>query len=188
MGVVETVHNIRSRVLLELLAVGLEEEPSPPFHQPTPIGATPAPAPTKIRVLSMNVWGIPVTPYNATERAQAIGAILEEKAKDWDIITLQEVWHRREKRIIVHAALRAGFAYSHYFHPAVGFPLPIGHDSFGTGLLVLSKFPPFIGHVPPVPLDGPAVCAARSRLYLRTRASGSFASTARMAPRWPICT
>ncbi|EQC37147.1 hypothetical protein SDRG_05374 [Saprolegnia diclina VS20] len=139
MGVVETVHNIRSRVLLELLAVGLEEEPTPPFHQPTPLGATPAPAPTKIRVLSMNVWGIPVTPY-CTERAQAIGAILEEKAKDWDIITLQEVWHRREKRIIVHAALRAGFAYSHYFHPAVGFPLPIGHDSFGTGLLVLSKF------------------------------------------------
>ncbi|OQR93219.1 transmembrane protein [Achlya hypogyna] len=131
MGVVQ-------RVLQELLAVGLEDEPSPPFHQPA-VTAETGPAPTKIRVLSMNVWGIPVTPY-CTERATAIGAILNEKAESWDIITLQEVWHRREKRIIVNAALRAGFAYSHYFHPAVGFPLPIGHDSFGTGLLVLSKF------------------------------------------------
>ncbi|OQS05974.1 transmembrane protein [Thraustotheca clavata] len=135
---VEALRGKLNRIFLELFEIGLEDEPSPPFHQLENVADMTEP-PTKIRVLSMNVWGIPVTPY-CTERATAMGAILKEKAEDWDIIALQEVWHRREKRIIVNAALRAGFAYSHYFHPAVGFPLPIGHDSFGTGLLVLSKF------------------------------------------------
>jgi sphingomyelin phosphodiesterase 2 len=54
---------------------------------------------------------------------------------------LQEIWHRRERNIVITRAQKAGFHYYHYFQPAIGFPVPLGADSFGTGLLVLSKYP-----------------------------------------------
>jgi sphingomyelin phosphodiesterase 2 len=81
--------------------------------------------------------GLPISP-KCTERAFEVGNLLQE---EWEVVVLQEIWHRRERNIIISAAEKAGFHYYHYFHPAVGFPLPIGYDSFGTGLLVLSKFP-----------------------------------------------
>ncbi|KAF0694389.1 Aste57867_14729 [Aphanomyces stellatus] len=137
MGVGETLENIKNRVYMELFQIGLDDHVVPSFET-TKVHATDG-SPLTIRVLSLNVWGIPVSPY-VIERATAIGRMLEAKSDEFDIVTLQEVWHRREKNIILKAATRAGYGYSHYFHPAVGFPLPIGHDSFGTGLLILSKY------------------------------------------------
>ncbi|ETV92144.1 hypothetical protein, variant [Aphanomyces invadans] len=136
MGLGKTLRDIKRRVAMELFEADVDENVAPSFviskvHEPN--------APKSIRVLSMNVWGIPVSPH-VLERAAAIGRMLEARSTEFDIVTLQEVWHRREKNIILCAATRAGFGYSHYFHPAVGFPLPIGHDSFGTGLLILSKY------------------------------------------------
>ncbi|RHY18630.1 hypothetical protein DYB25_004848 [Aphanomyces astaci] len=136
MGLGQTLRNIKARVTMELFQIDVDEHVAPSFkgskvHEPN--------APKSIRVLSLNVWGIPVSPH-VLERAAAIGRMLEARSGEFDIVTLQEVWHRREKNIILSAATRAGFGYSHYFHPAVGFPLPIGHDSFGTGLLILSKY------------------------------------------------
>ncbi|CAK4084581.1 unnamed protein product [Aphanomyces euteiches] len=136
MGFAETLRNIRDRVYMELFQIDLEDHVVPTFKS-TKVHS--ADSPLTIRVLSLNVWGIPVSPY-VIERAAAIGRMLEAKSDEFDIVTLQEVWHRREKNIILKAATRAGFGYAHYFHPAVGFPLPIGYDSFGTGLLVLSKY------------------------------------------------
>ncbi|DBA04328.1 TPA: hypothetical protein N0F65_002090 [Lagenidium giganteum] len=90
----------------------------------------------KLRILSLNAWGIPTAP-KCTERAAEIASAIE----NYEIVVLQEIWHRRERSLIISRAYDIGFHYYHYFHPAVGFPLPMGPDSFGTGLLVLSKFP-----------------------------------------------
>lgn len=73
-----------------------------------------------------------------TERAVEIANAIEG---DFELVVLQEIWHRRERNLIISRAEQAGFHYYHYFNPAIGFPVPLGHDSFGTGLLVLSKFP-----------------------------------------------
>lgn len=74
-----------------------------------------------------------------TERAAEIATAIETGG--FDVVVLQEIWHRRERNLIISRAARAGFAFYHYFNPAIGFPVPLGHDSFGTGLLVLSRFP-----------------------------------------------
>lgn len=82
--------------------------------------------------------GLPVAP-KVTERAVEIANAIESSG--FEVVVLQEIWHRRERNLIITRAQAAGFHFYHYFNPAIGFPVPLGHDSFGTGLLVLSKFP-----------------------------------------------
>lgn len=80
--------------------------------------------------------GLPVAPQSlerAREVANAIG--------DFDLVVLQEIWHVRERNLILAGAQAHGFGFYHYFNPSVGFPVPFGPDAFGTGLLVLSRFP-----------------------------------------------
>ena len=57
----------------------------------------------------------------------------------YDVITLQEVWHRRERDVLIAAAAAAGLVHHHYFEAGAGFPLWRGVE--GTGLLVLSRWP-----------------------------------------------
>lgn len=73
-----------------------------------------------------------------TERALEIANAIQGP---YEMVVLQEIWHRRERNLIISRAKEAGFHYYHYFNAAVGFPVPLGADSFGTGLLALSKFP-----------------------------------------------
>ncbi|KAF4321861.1 hypothetical protein G195_004908 [Phytophthora kernoviae 00238/432] len=80
---------------------------------------------------------LPVAPQ-VSERAAEIASAI---SNDLELVVLQEIWHIRERNLIIARAQEAGFEYYHYFNPAVGFPFPLGPDSFGTGLLVLSKFP-----------------------------------------------
>ncbi|KAF1313139.1 Sphingomyelin phosphodiesterase-like protein, partial [Globisporangium splendens] len=136
----EVVDRIRRRVALEMLDLEpIEEPPAPRTDWPqwaTEEGSSDAKDVT-IRVLSLNAWGLPVAP-KVTERAIEIANAIEG---EYEIVVLQEIWHRRERNLIISRAEQAGFHYYHYFNPAIGFPVPLGHDSFGTGLLVLSKFP-----------------------------------------------
>lgn len=81
--------------------------------------------------------GLPVAP-KCTERAAEIASAI---SSDYELVVLQEIWHLRERNLVIAKAQQSGFHYYHYFNPAVGFPFPMGADSFGTGLLVLSKFP-----------------------------------------------
>ncbi|CAH0474476.1 unnamed protein product [Peronospora belbahrii] len=90
-----------------------------------------------LRVLSLNAWGLPVAP-KCTERAVKIANAISSA---YELVVLQEIWHIRERHLIISKAQENGLHYYHYFNPAVGFPFPMGADSFGTGLLVLSKFP-----------------------------------------------
>ncbi|CAI5707956.1 hypothetical protein KXD40_005014 [Peronospora effusa] len=81
--------------------------------------------------------GLPVAP-KCTERAAKIA---NDISSDYELVVLQEIWHMRERHLIIFKAQESGFYCYHYFNLAVGFPFPMGVESFGTGLLVLSKFP-----------------------------------------------
>ncbi|RLN88884.1 hypothetical protein BBJ28_00017348 [Nothophytophthora sp. Chile5] len=132
----EVVERIRRRVLLEVFDLDPVVTPPPP-RSPWPQWSASDWSDVQLRVLSLNAWGLPVAPQ-CTERAAEIANAIDS---DLELVVLQEIWHIRERNLIIARAQQAGFDYYHYFNPAVGFPFPLGPDSFGTGLLVLSKFP-----------------------------------------------
>ena len=72
---------------------------------------------------------------------QRIEAITRVFKDEWDVIVFQEVWHRRERNQLIQCGVQAGYRAYHYFKAAVGFPLPLGHNAFSTGLLVLARHP-----------------------------------------------
>ncbi|KAJ0403082.1 hypothetical protein P43SY_009149 [Pythium insidiosum] len=130
----DVVQRIQRRFFTEVLDLDpIADPPAPRADWPTWSNT----ADCRLRVLSLNAWGLPVAPH-CTERAVEIANAIDDS---FDIVVLQEIWHRRERNIIIWGAQKAGFEYYHYFQAATGFPIPFGADSFGTGLLVLSKYP-----------------------------------------------
>ncbi|CAN0466915.1 unnamed protein product, partial [Ectocarpus sp. 8 AP-2014] len=91
----------------------------------------------KLRVLTQNLWGIPVISRCLEARVHAFAKTL---GVGWDVIALQEVWHARERDALRRAALAAGLRYSRHFEHGCGAPL-LGPGMGGTGLLILSRFP-----------------------------------------------
>ncbi|KAF1782538.1 Endonuclease/exonuclease/phosphatase [Phytophthora cactorum] len=130
------VERIRQRVLLEVFNLDPVATPAPSRAE-WPLWTEQDKQHIKLRVLSLNAWGLPVAP-KCTERAAEIASAI---SSDFELVVLQEIWHLRERNLVISKAQKNGFHYYHYFNPAVGFPFPMGADSFGTGLLVLSKFP-----------------------------------------------
>ncbi|OWZ15939.1 Sphingomyelin phosphodiesterase [Phytophthora megakarya] len=130
------VERIRQRVLLEVFNLDPVATPAP-SRATWPSWTEQDKRSVELRVLSLNAWGLPVAP-KCTERAVEIASAI---SNDYELVVLQEVWHLRERNLVISKAQQSGFHYYHYFNPAVGFPFPMGADSFGTGLLVLSKFP-----------------------------------------------
>lgn len=130
------MERIRQRVLLEVFNLDPVATPAPSRAE-WPLWTDQDKQHVKLRVLSLNAWGLPVAP-KCTERAAKIASAI---SSDFELVVLQEIWHMRERNIVISKAQKSGFHYYHYFNPAVGFPFPMGADSFGTGLLVLSKLP-----------------------------------------------
>uniref|UniRef100_A0AAV1U174 Endonuclease/exonuclease/phosphatase domain-containing protein n=1 Tax=Peronospora matthiolae TaxID=2874970 RepID=A0AAV1U174_9STRA len=128
--------HVLQRVLLEWLKLDPVATPSP-CRALWPHWTDQDKQQVKLRVLSLNAWGLPVAP-KCTERAVNIANAISNA---YDLVVLQEIWHVRERNLIIAKAQKNGFHYYHYFNSAVGFPFPMGADSFGTGLLVLSTFP-----------------------------------------------
>ncbi|CAM9762294.1 unnamed protein product [Pylaiella littoralis] len=91
----------------------------------------------KLRVLTQNLWGLPVISRCLEARVHAFAKTL---GGGWDVIALQEVWHARERDALRRAALSADLRYSRYFEHGCGAPV-LGAGMGGTGLLVLSRFP-----------------------------------------------
>ncbi|CAM9175811.1 unnamed protein product [Ascophyllum nodosum] len=91
----------------------------------------------KLRVLTQNLWALPVIGRYLEARVHAFAKTL---GRGWDVIALQEVWHARERDALRRAALAAGLRYSRHFEQGCGAPI-MGSGSGGTGLLVLSRFP-----------------------------------------------
>ncbi len=90
----------------------------------------PEPAPTTLRVLTYNIWGIPIITPARAERVAAIGEALAEIEPD--LVALQEVWMERDALALTRALERAGLPHVRSF--ATTFP-------GGSGLLVASRYP-----------------------------------------------
>ncbi len=84
----------------------------------------------KLRVLTLNVWGLswPIG-RDLLERVRAIGRELERL--DLDITALQEVWSEAARNELIEAGRRAGL--THAWHDP--------NTDTGGGLLVLSRLP-----------------------------------------------
>ncbi|CAM9106109.1 unnamed protein product, partial [Discosporangium mesarthrocarpum] len=90
----------------------------------------------KIRILTQNLWAVPIVSQCMEARVHAFLRTLGS----WDIMALQEVWHGRERDAIRRAAQNSGLRYCRHFQLGYGLPL-LGLGSGGTGLMILSRYP-----------------------------------------------
>jgi len=92
--------------------------------------ATQAAAPVRLRVLTWNVWGLPVVSPNMEAR---IAALPDAIAKlDPDVVLLQELWEETTGERVRQGLERHGYRYTSH----------LAHTAFGmTGLFTASKLP-----------------------------------------------
>jgi sphingomyelin phosphodiesterase 2 len=84
-----------------------------------------------MRVLTFNVWGLPVACKDLPHRTAHISEYLESHGKQLDVVLLQEVWTKGVAKQFMSAATKAGLLYSLVFES----------NLLGAGLLVLSRYP-----------------------------------------------
>ncbi|XP_023170648.2 putative neutral sphingomyelinase [Drosophila hydei] len=82
----------------------------------------------ELKILTLNIWGIPLVSSNRAPRIEAISK--ELSSGQYDIVSLQEVWSQHDSEQLQQGTASV-LPYSHYFHSGV----------MGAGLLVLSKYP-----------------------------------------------
>ncbi|NWJ48195.1 MAG: endonuclease/exonuclease/phosphatase family protein [Chloroflexi bacterium] len=84
---------------------------------------------TKLRALTLNVWGVP---FFTAERKMRIAAIAQHLLElKPDVVAIQEAWLSLDRRTLVEGGKRAGLKHWHYFASGVN----------GSGLLLLSRYP-----------------------------------------------
>lgn len=94
------------------------------------------PAPTELRVVTLNTGLIAVTPLMA-ERLELL--LASDLLRKYDIVALQEVTLAGDAARIVASARALGLGFAHAFDGGVGIPFWPGCQ--GTGMLVLSRWP-----------------------------------------------
>jgi len=83
-----------------------------------------------LRIVTLNLWGIPLNlSADREHRFRAFGDVLPRLQAD--LVSLQEVWTENDEKFIISRAAAAGLSYAHYFRSG----------AFGSGLLVLSRYP-----------------------------------------------
>ncbi|GAB6032155.1 hypothetical protein CHUAL_010807 [Chamberlinius hualienensis] len=82
----------------------------------------------RLRILTLNCWGLVVISKHRRKRILAIGN--ELASGDYDFVVLQEIWCKSDYECIVNQT-RDVLPYSHYFYSGV----------IGSGLCVFSKVP-----------------------------------------------
>ncbi|MGH0165264.1 UNVERIFIED_CONTAM: hypothetical protein FKN15_048601 [Acipenser sinensis] len=80
----------------------------------------------KLRVFSLNCWGIRYLSQHCSERYEMIGQLLKEE--EHDLVLLQEVWSENDY-LFLKKTLAHSHPYTHYFKSGV----------IGSGLAVFSK-------------------------------------------------
>ncbi|XP_076055395.1 neutral sphingomyelinase [Oratosquilla oratoria] len=84
----------------------------------------------EIKVLTLNVWGIPGISKNRKARIEAISSQLASGPDLYDFVFLQELWSKDDYRFIADKVSRV-LPYSHPFYSGV----------LGSGIVVFSKAP-----------------------------------------------
>ena len=62
----------------------------------------------ELKVLSFNIWGLPFVGEDKCQRLMALANIIETQSQSFDLILLNEVWMRKDHRLLYEAATRAG--------------------------------------------------------------------------------
>jgi hypothetical protein len=88
-----------------------------------------------LRVLTYNVWDIPVA-KNRAARIAGIAAALRANDDRVDVVALLECWIERDRNALIAAGREGGLAHHVFFRSGCGFP---GGQS--SGLVVLSRWP-----------------------------------------------
>jgi endonuclease/exonuclease/phosphatase family metal-dependent hydrolase len=83
----------------------------------------------RVRILTLNTWGIPVYNNDRPARMKAIGAELGRM--DLDVALLQEVFLEEDRKTIASAAMAGGLVNAHQF----------SYGPISSGLFILSRYP-----------------------------------------------
>lgn len=89
----------------------------------------PVPDPAILRVMTLNIWGLPYFSRDRAWRVQNISAAISRDT--YDIIGLQELWLPKDLRPVLQGAHAAGMPYHHHYYS----------DRIGSGLVLLSRYP-----------------------------------------------
>jgi len=117
-----------------------QETPAATAGAPAGIAAHPAApsasaaGPPSLRVLSLNFWGLPISP-RVHERVQELAKVLHL----YDLVALQELSHEREVVWLQAHCRRIGLVHQQVFRAGVGFP--IWHGVTAPSLALFSRFP-----------------------------------------------
>ncbi|EPQ60245.1 DNase I-like protein [Gloeophyllum trabeum ATCC 11539] len=96
---------------------------------------------TKLRVLTLNCWGLKYVSKNRVERMAGIAKALA--ASDYDIVALQEVWVSADYALI-RSSVAGRLPYAKYFYSG----------ALGAGLAIFSRFPIIGTTIHPYSLNG----------------------------------
>ncbi|TFK56863.1 DNase I-like protein [Heliocybe sulcata] len=96
---------------------------------------------TRLRVLTLNCWGLKYVAKNRVERIAGIADVLS--ASDYDIVCLQEVWVSADYNLI-RRSVAGRLPYAKYFYSG----------ALGAGLAIISRFPIIATSVHPYSLNG----------------------------------
>ncbi|GAA5890401.1 hypothetical protein JCM5296_002812 [Sporobolomyces johnsonii] len=122
------------------------------------------PTPRKLKVLSLNCWGLWLVANKRRERLQAIADWIahsaspsssrasyhsdssdeQQQGDGYDVIALQELWVRDDFHLVAERAKEAGMKYSRFFYSG----------AIGSGLALLSRHPITSAFISPYPLNG----------------------------------
>jgi endonuclease/exonuclease/phosphatase family metal-dependent hydrolase len=89
-----------------------------------------ADAPVKLRVLTWNVWGVPLVSTHLQARMRALPEAIA--ALEPDVILLQELWQKDDGELVARGLERHGYAFTHHFATT-----PHGK----TGLFIAARWP-----------------------------------------------
>ncbi|KAA0166350.1 hypothetical protein FNF27_07512 [Cafeteria roenbergensis] len=93
--------------------------------------------PGRIRVLCLNVWGIPMFTRRRKDRFRVMEHFFRTNARRYDIVCLQELFVAEERQRLVDAAAEGGLTFEHRWEAGV----PLAFGATGTGVHVLSRWP-----------------------------------------------
>ncbi|KAH8705561.1 putative sphingomyelinase family protein [Talaromyces proteolyticus] len=125
--------------------------------------------PTRIRILTLNCWGLKFLSKFRNERLSEIGRQIAIASEPPEIVGLQECWSQQDYKSI-HQQTKHLLPYGKFYHSGV----------FGGGLAILSKWPIEESSMFAYPLNGRPTAFFRGDWYV---GKGVACARIRMGPR-----
>jgi len=100
----------------------------------------------KIKILTYNAWGLKIGPFSIAKdyHARIYSLPSEIYRLSPDIIFLQEIWKKSDRKYLINELKKRGYKYSYYktdYHPRIKNFKWLNNLMLGNGLLIISKTP-----------------------------------------------